>query len=252
MNRSNEMTKQYLSDAGITEGMRVMELGCGKGDVTQIIAELVGPTGCICATDYNKNMLTETKQAMTSKGFNGLSVACINLNGDIETLYERKLGLFDAIVCRRVLMYLTSPSQSMRKLSALLTDRGVFIAEEADLNMVPASVVPFPARNKANEYIKSMLLAEKASITMGFDLPNVFDVAGYSVEGIRAHAVIEGQGLQFDLEQMLPLLSTRLQNLSIANNQEIENLVNELTVEKKRTDAVYISGMSFCAWGRRK
>ena len=38
-------TRSMLVEAGLTTGMRVLDIGCGPGDVSLIAAELVGETG---------------------------------------------------------------------------------------------------------------------------------------------------------------------------------------------------------------
>jgi tRNA A58 N-methylase Trm61 len=38
-------TEHFLRDAGIVSGMRVLDVGCGMGDVTMLVAQLVGPQG---------------------------------------------------------------------------------------------------------------------------------------------------------------------------------------------------------------
>jgi cyclopropane fatty-acyl-phospholipid synthase-like methyltransferase len=38
-------TDHFLRDAGIDSGMRVLDIGCGVGDVTMLAAQLVGPRG---------------------------------------------------------------------------------------------------------------------------------------------------------------------------------------------------------------
>jgi tRNA A58 N-methylase Trm61 len=44
----NPLTDSFLRRAGISAGMRVLELGCGIGEVSLITARLVGPHGpCI-------------------------------------------------------------------------------------------------------------------------------------------------------------------------------------------------------------
>ncbi|MGA8151341.1 MAG: methyltransferase domain-containing protein [Terriglobales bacterium] len=40
-------TRQLFQEAGITSGMRVLDVGCGLGDVTFLAAELVGPNGAV-------------------------------------------------------------------------------------------------------------------------------------------------------------------------------------------------------------
>ncbi|HEX3251091.1 MAG TPA: class I SAM-dependent methyltransferase, partial [Pyrinomonadaceae bacterium] len=45
--------RELLVRAGIKPGMTVADLGCGTGMVTQLLAELVGPTGAVIAVDYS-------------------------------------------------------------------------------------------------------------------------------------------------------------------------------------------------------
>ncbi|MGI3745500.1 MAG: hypothetical protein ACRYF8_08390 [Janthinobacterium lividum] len=40
-----DFTTQLLMDAGIGPGMRVLDVGCGSGDVAFLLSGLVGETG---------------------------------------------------------------------------------------------------------------------------------------------------------------------------------------------------------------
>ena len=44
-------TRQLLQQAGISRGMRVLDVGCGSGDVTLLASELVGPSGKVIGAD---------------------------------------------------------------------------------------------------------------------------------------------------------------------------------------------------------
>jgi Methyltransferase domain len=44
-------TEQAFRDAGITAGVRVLDVGCGAGDVSFLAARLVGPTGEVVGVD---------------------------------------------------------------------------------------------------------------------------------------------------------------------------------------------------------
>jgi cyclopropane fatty-acyl-phospholipid synthase-like methyltransferase len=44
-------TRQLLQQAGINRGMRVLDVGCGSGDVAFLAADLVGPTGEVIGAD---------------------------------------------------------------------------------------------------------------------------------------------------------------------------------------------------------
>ena len=45
------LTRQLFRDAGITAGMRVLDVGCGSGDVSFLVANMVGPTGQVVGVD---------------------------------------------------------------------------------------------------------------------------------------------------------------------------------------------------------
>jgi cyclopropane fatty-acyl-phospholipid synthase-like methyltransferase len=46
-------TRLLFEDAGITTGMKVLDIGSGPGDVALLAAELVGPSGRVVGVDVN-------------------------------------------------------------------------------------------------------------------------------------------------------------------------------------------------------
>ena len=60
--------RRLLTEAGITTGMAVLDLGSGSGDVAMLAAEMVGPTGCVLGIDSNPAVLS-TARAGSSRGF---------------------------------------------------------------------------------------------------------------------------------------------------------------------------------------
>src|ERR1700722_3576073 len=46
-------TERLMKNAEIGPGMRVLDLGCGAGDVSMLAAELVGPSGSVVGIDRN-------------------------------------------------------------------------------------------------------------------------------------------------------------------------------------------------------
>lgn len=56
------MTERLLRDAGIGAGMRVLDLGCGVGDVSFMIARLVGETGRVVGLDSDARALDTARQ----------------------------------------------------------------------------------------------------------------------------------------------------------------------------------------------
>ena len=50
-------TERLLRSAGIERGMRVLDLGCGAGDVSMLAATLVGVSGSVVGIDRNAQVL---------------------------------------------------------------------------------------------------------------------------------------------------------------------------------------------------
>src|SRR5262249_9471502 len=158
---------------------------------------------------------------------------------------------FDVLAGRRVLMYLPSPSDTLRRLARWVHSDGLVVFEETDSTMIPGRISAMPAHDQATEWCKKMLLAEVANFAMGFWLPTSFHQAGLEVKRIRAEAVIQGQGTQYPLPALLRLVQTRIITASIATAAEIDALVHRLDEESHNPLSVYISEMSFCAWAAK-
>jgi ubiquinone/menaquinone biosynthesis C-methylase UbiE len=63
-----DLTEQVLLSAGITSGMRVLDVGCGAGDVSLLVATLVGPSGSVIGVDKHRDAIAAAaERARTAK-----------------------------------------------------------------------------------------------------------------------------------------------------------------------------------------
>ena len=46
-------TARFLEDAGVSRGMKVLDVGTGAGDVALLVADLVGQEGTVVGVDFN-------------------------------------------------------------------------------------------------------------------------------------------------------------------------------------------------------
>lgn len=56
--------KKALQQAGLRSGMRVLDVACGPGLVTQCAADLVGPSGLVIGLDPSTGMLREAQKGL--------------------------------------------------------------------------------------------------------------------------------------------------------------------------------------------
>jgi tRNA A58 N-methylase Trm61 len=53
----NQHTANALRMAGLQPGMRVLDVGCGPGDVSIVASQLVGPTGTVVGVDASADVI---------------------------------------------------------------------------------------------------------------------------------------------------------------------------------------------------
>ncbi len=242
-----DFTRRLLTDAGLAAGMRVLDLGCGTGEVSLIAAELVEPGGEVVGVDRDAGALDTARARAAEAGHAQVSI----LAGDIEALPD--LDLFDAIVARRVLMYLANPVAVLERLVPALHPAGLIAVHEHDMTMVPASVGEMPLHERVQSWVRQMLLAEEADTHMGFHLHATLSQAGFSVETVRAEAVVQTPSQRYELAEIVAAIWPRILAHGIVDEAEadVETLAERLEAERIATGATYVGDMMFGAWGRK-
>lgn len=245
---SSDFTLRLLREAGLSAGMRVLDIGCGMGDVALLAAALVGESGTVIGVDVNENALAVAQQR--ARDASGAAPSFVK--ADLLALPE-DLGVFDAIVGRRVLMYQPDTVAATRRLMNRLIPNGVIALQELDMTMVPAGIVPLPLHDQVNGWLRQMLIAEGADIQMGFHLHEVLTEAGLAVEGVRAEAIVQTPNQHNHLGNMVKGGVDRIiaSGAATAADIDIETLQDRLDAERVSTNATYIGDMMFGVWARK-
>jgi SAM-dependent methyltransferase len=118
--------RALLIRAGIRPGMSVVDLGCGVGMTTQLLAELVGPTGQVIGVDYSAAQV-EQARALPAKFSNVRFVEA----SATDTGLPREA--FDLVYSRFLLIHLQDPEAALREMQELLKPEGIFTVEDGDL-----------------------------------------------------------------------------------------------------------------------
>jgi SAM-dependent methyltransferase len=122
-------TRMILTAAGIGPGMRVLDLGTGTGDVTFIVADLVGPGGEVVGVDRSTEALAVAQARARHRGLSNIHF----VHGDLHDPVAVPAP-FDAIVTRLVLMYLPDASTVLRTQVTLLRPGGLVVPIEIDVH----------------------------------------------------------------------------------------------------------------------
>jgi ubiquinone/menaquinone biosynthesis C-methylase UbiE len=66
---------------GIASGMRILDVGCGAGDVSVLLAGLVGPDGAVVGVDMDPAVLELARERTAASGLGNVSFVEANLAG---------------------------------------------------------------------------------------------------------------------------------------------------------------------------
>lgn len=163
-------TEDGLRSAGLCQGMRVLDLGCGVGDVSLAAASVVGPEGSVLGVDRSAEAVETARRR-----FAGLGIGWARCGiGNIDAV---DFGGYDAIVGRFILMHLPRPSELMARLSAGCSPGTVLAFLEMDVTS--ASITPaLPLFGAGLDAIVRTYRAEGVEPDMGSKLYATFRAAG--------------------------------------------------------------------------
>lgn len=168
-----ESTTRLCRRAGIAEGMRVLEIGSGAGDVALTLAERVGPAGQVVGVDVNATILDTARQRAVEAGMRNIEF----IAGDARVLDFP--DAFDAVVGRFVLMYMADPGEAFARLIRHVKPGGIAAFQEPEYTLYPAFTHPdTPLINQLIAWILDVFKHSGAHLDMGIGLYRAFVDAG--------------------------------------------------------------------------
>jgi len=244
------LTRRLFEDAGITAGMKVLEVGCGAGDVALLLAEMVGPGGTIVGVDRNPAILQTAWKRVRAAGLAQVSF----VSGDILTI--ALADDFDAVVGRLILVHTQDKVALLRRVSAHVREGGLVVFQEPD-HTNPVATLP-RARLFEQAWNWWLEATRRAGLErqMGLKLFGVFVDAGLPAPEMRLERVMGGgpnwggyDHLASLVRGLLPLIVQS--GIATAEEVEIDTLAQRLRDEVVSQRGV-VMGLSLAsAWTHR-
>ncbi|HYB82020.1 MAG TPA: class I SAM-dependent methyltransferase [Mycobacterium sp.] len=178
-------TEHALHLAGLRPGMRVLDVGCGPGDVSVLAARLVGPAGTVLGVDAAAEIIEVARARAAEQGLSSVSFEQATI-GDID-LHEP----VDAVIGRLILMHLPDPALALRQLAGLVRPGGVIAFCETDIGAV-TSVPETPQFRAVTEGIVTAFRAVGLDPRFGTRLHSLFQQAGLPTPQLTLAAPIGG------------------------------------------------------------
>jgi len=166
-----DFTRTVLLKAGLCPGMRVLDVGCGVGDVAMEAARLVGAAGEVVGADRSDAALEAARARAADAGLTQARFERMDLH-DLSSL-----GDFDAVVGRFILLHVRTPRETFRTVTDRLKPGGAAAFIEMDLTSV--QVTPeSPVFTQAVGWIQEAYRRDGVEPDMGSRLFSIFDAAG--------------------------------------------------------------------------
>jgi ubiquinone/menaquinone biosynthesis C-methylase UbiE len=168
------LTERLFEKAGITSGMRVLDIGSGSGDVALLAARFVGSEGTVVGVDRDPAQVAFAAQRAKAGGLANVRF----ITGDFR---EIQLSLpVDAIIGRLVLMYAADPLDALRRALRNLRAGGVIALQESVIDYDgPVLIEPLDClAAKAAEWFRAGFKHAGVHPRMGMRLFGLMRAAG--------------------------------------------------------------------------
>jgi ubiquinone/menaquinone biosynthesis C-methylase UbiE len=231
-----DLTAQVFRSAGITNGMRVVDIGCGPGDVSFLAREFVGPEGLVIGVDKSPDAIATAQKRARALGLDNVKF----MVGDVEDLVFAEP--VDAFVGRLILMYFADPVGALRHMAQHLKSGGLIVFQEIDISGYK-SIPQCLFANQAYYLISETLRRSGAEIQMGLKLFSTFLAAGLPAPRMIMGAKVEGGPDSYVYEYLTQIVRNLLpmtEKLGVASQDEVQI---ETLAQRMRDEAVASEGL---------
>jgi ubiquinone/menaquinone biosynthesis C-methylase UbiE len=245
----NPFTEQLLRRAGVVAGMRVLDLGCGVGEVSIMVAQLVGRHGQVTAIDIDEPALEIARAKAQEKGLNNIEF----VNSEVSSYRAERL--FDAVVGRHILIHTDDALRFMKTVLSILNPGGIAVFQEYDFSVLHAAYPESPLRDQAMKVFRDFF-GKLGRANVGTQLFHLLIEAGFSAPDCRVEYPIDGGAdspfYEWTAESLRSILP-RVKALDLVHDSlgDIDTLAQRLREETASLRSCFPAPMMVGGFARR-
>jgi ubiquinone/menaquinone biosynthesis C-methylase UbiE len=217
----HELRQQTCALLDVREGQRLLDVGCGTGEVVRALAQRVGSTGRAVGVDISETMIGEARRRAQ-----GASPPSEYRLGDVYHL-DFVDNEFDGCRAERVFIHLDDPLRALMEMCRVTRPGGHIVIAEPDLE---ARMVDSPDRGLTRRLL-NYICDQVRNGWIARQLPRLFKRAGLADIAILPHTIVvtdlaQGIGGQ-DVESFCRRLE-QAQADGVVSKAEAERWLQEL------------------------
>jgi SAM-dependent methyltransferase len=243
-----DISEHILRLAGLGEGMTVLDVGCGAGDLSFLAARFVGPSGSVIGVDRSDDAVLLARERAASAGLTNVSFIVADIS---ELELDEPV---DALIGRLILMYFSDPAVVVRHLARLVKPGGIVCFQDYDL-YAPKSVPRVELGELTLERIQQAFIRAGADIQTGLKLGQIFKEAGLpqpqTILGGRAEFASDSpiyDQVAMITRTMLPVMEKM--GIATAEEVDVDTLASRLRAETIAANATVVGPTLIGAWTR--
>jgi 2-polyprenyl-3-methyl-5-hydroxy-6-metoxy-1,4-benzoquinol methylase len=216
-------TEALFHRVGLRDGLRVVELGCGSGNIACWVAQQVAPGGSVVGIDIASDQIEQARQQAQRRNLR-------NIEFHVADAYSPRLPerSFDLVYCRLVLSHLTRPAEALAAMRSLARPGGLVICEEIDIG---CWLCDPPAKAMSSFFALNGALGERLgeNFCLGASLHRLFREVGFARPEVGTNFVLALRGEQKRLLGMtFAEFAPELVSEGLASQTEVDQVAADL------------------------
>jgi SAM-dependent methyltransferase len=181
------LTRRLFDAAGLSAGMRVLDVGSGCGDVALLAREFVGPRGDVVGLERAPEAVAIATARARRHDYDNVRF----VEGDLRA-YAPEPPQFDAVVGRLILMHAADPAGDVRHVARHVRPGGLVTFQDFDTSCA-RGVPPAATFDRILGLINQTLTAAGSDNQAGLKLRTIFHAAGLPTPEFRLEAVVAAE-----------------------------------------------------------
>lgn len=242
-------TSALFDRIGVGPGMRCLDVGCGGGDVSLLLARRVGDAGRVTGVDRDAVQLAIAAEEAAAAGAGNLEFREADVIGLAENIGET--ASFDLVYARFLLTHLRAPQGALRSMTAMLRPGGIIALEDIDFT----GHFSYPDCPALHDYVRlytATTAKTGGDANIGPRLPLLLLEAGMADVSVT---VSQPVGLTGEAKLINPITMESIAERTVAEGlatpEEVGRIVRQLYEAAEDPRTVVSITRILQAWGRK-